>query len=126
MVSDLTSLPIANASLLDEGTAAAEAMTMFFNTLNRDHDHIQRAKFFVDDEVFPQTKDVLITRAAPIGIELVFGDYKTTSVDDSFFGAIVQYPNDKGSIEDYREFMHNAHSSGAYIAMATDLLALTL
>src|SRR6187401_23367 len=68
LVSDLTALPIANASLLDEATAAAEAMTMCFNTLNRDHDHIERGKFFVDNEVFPQTKDVLITRATPIGI----------------------------------------------------------
>ena len=102
MVSDLTGLPIANASLLDEATAAAEAMTMFFNLLNRNHDHIERAKFFVDNEIFPQTKDVLITRANPIGIELVFGDYKTTAIDKTFFGAIVQYPNDKGSIEDYR------------------------
>ena len=126
MVSDLTGLPIANASLLDEATAAAEAMTMFFNLLNRDHDHIERAKFFVDNEIFPQTKDVLITRAKPIGIELVFGDYKTASIDKSFFGAIVQYPNDKGSIEDYREFIHEVHSNNAFVVMATDLLALTL
>ncbi len=126
MVSDLTALPIANASLLDEATAAAEAMTMFFNLLNRDHDHIERAKFFVDEEIFPQTKDVLETRAKPIGIELVFGDYKTASIDKSFFGAIVQYPNDKGSVEDYREFIHEVHSSNAFVVMATDLLALTL
>src|SRR6201996_6601320 len=77
MVSDLTGLPLTNASLLDEGTAAAEAMTMFFNLKNRDHDHIERAKFFIDNEIFPQTKNVLITRAKPVGIELVFGDYKT-------------------------------------------------
>jgi glycine dehydrogenase len=126
MVSDLTGLPIANASLLDEATAAAEAMTMFFNMLNRDHDHIERAKFFVDNETFPQTKDVLITRAKPIGIELIFGNYKTASIDKSFFGAIVQYPNNKGSIEDYREFIHTAHSNNAFVVMATDLLALTL
>ncbi len=126
MVSDLTALPIANASLLDEATAAAEAMTMFFNLLNRDHDHIERAKFFVDHEIFPQTKDVLITRAKPIGVELIFGDYKTAAIDKSFFGAIVQYPNDKGSIEDYREFIHQVHSNNAFVAMATDLLALTL
>ncbi len=126
MVSDLTGLPVANASLLDEATAAAEAMTMFFNLLNRNHDHIERAKFFVDNEIFPQTKDVLITRANPIGIELVFGDYKTTSIDKSFFGAIVQYPNDKGSIEDYAEFIHEVHSNDALVVMATDLLALTL
>ena len=125
MVSDLTALPIANASLLDEATAAAEAMTMFFNTLNK-QDHIERPKFFVDREIFPQTKDVLVTRAIPVGIEIVEGDYKTASVDASYFGAIVQYPNDKGSIEDYRDFISKVHTAGAYVAMATDLLALTL
>ena len=76
MVSDLTGLPLANASLLDEATAAAEAMTMFFNFLNKT-ENITRPKFFVDEETFPQTKDVLITTASPVGIELVFGDYKT-------------------------------------------------
>jgi glycine dehydrogenase len=125
MVSDLTGLPIANASLLDEATAAAEAMTMFFNSLNK-QDHIERPKFFVDKEIFPQTKDVLLTRAIPVGIEIVEGDYKKAIIDSSYFGAIIQYPNDKGSIEDYREFIVRTHSSGAYVAMATDLLALTL
>ncbi|MGZ8517232.1 MAG: aminomethyl-transferring glycine dehydrogenase, partial [Chitinophagaceae bacterium] len=125
MVSDLTGLPIANASLLDEATAAAEAMTMFFNSLNK-QDHLERPKFFVDKELFPQTKDVLLTRATPVGIEIVEGDYKKALIDSSYFGAIVQYPNDKGSIENYREFIVKAHSSGAYVAMATDLLALTL
>ena len=125
MVSDLTGLPIANASLLDEATAAAEAMTMFFNSLNK-QDHIERPKFFVDKEIFPQTKDVLVTRAIPIGIEIVEGDYKKAAIDSSYFGAIVQYPNDKGSIEDYREFITKVHAAGAFVAMATDLLALTL
>ena len=125
MVSDLTGLPIANASLLDEATAAAEAMTMFFNTLNK-QDHIERPKFFVDREIFPQTKDVLVTRATPIGIEIVEGDYSTAELDGTFFGAIVQYPNDKGSIEDYRAFITKVHAAGAFVAMATDLLALTL
>ncbi len=125
MVSDLTALPIANASLLDEATAAAEAMTMFFNTLNK-QDHIERPRFFVDKEIFPQTKDVLITRAIPVGIEIVEGDYSTAQLDETFFGAIVQYPNDKGSIEDYRGFINKVHAAGAYVAMATDLLALTL
>src|SRR5215213_7277979 len=74
MVSDLTGLPIANASLLDEATAAAEAMTLFFNFLNK-ADHITRPKFFIDNEIFPQTKDVVITRAIPVGIEIVTGDY---------------------------------------------------
>lgn len=126
MVSDLTALPIANASLLDEATAAAEAMTMFFNALNRDHDHIVRPKFFVDEHTFPQTKDVLLTRATPVGIEIVFGDYTSQQIDESFFGALVQYPNDQGSVEDYRSFIDGVHKAGAYVAMATDLLALTL
>jgi len=126
MVSDLTALPIANASLLDEATAAAEAMGMFFNTLNKDHDHIERGKFFVDAEIFPQTLDVVITRAVPLGIEVVTGDYKTANIDSSYFGALVQYPNDKGSVEDYREFIQKVHAAGAYVAMCTDLLALTL
>lgn len=125
MISDLTGLPIANASLLDEATAAAEAMTMFFNSLNK-QDHIDRPRFFVDKETFPQTKDVLQTRALPIGIEIIEGDYKTAAIDETYFGALVQYPNDKGSIEDYRNFIQQVHDRGAYIVMATDLLALTL
>ncbi|RYY96455.1 MAG: glycine dehydrogenase (aminomethyl-transferring) [Chitinophagaceae bacterium] len=126
MVSDLTGLPLANASLLDEGTAAAEAMSMFFNMLNKDTHAITRPKFFVDEETFPQTKDVVLTRALPIGIEVVFGDYRNTEIDGSYFGALVQYPNDKGSVEDYRAFVESVHAAGAYVAMATDLLALTL
>ena len=125
MVSDLSGLPIANASLLDEATAAAEAMTMFFNFLNR-QDHIERRKFFVDTDLFPQTKDVLFTRAVPIGIEIIEGSYKNAAPDSSWFGAIVQYPNDKGSIEDYREFISKVHAAGGFVAMVTDLLALTL
>jgi glycine dehydrogenase len=126
MVSDLTALPIANASLLDEGTAAAEAMTMLFNHKNKDHDHITSPKFFVDEKLFPQTKDVLITRAKPVGIILVFGNYKNAKLDEQYFGAIVQYPNSEGSIEDYRQFISAAHSVNAQIVMATDLLSLTL
>ena len=126
MVSDLTGLPLANASLLDEGTAAAEAMTMFFNTLNRDHDHIVRPKFFIDKDSFPQTLDVVNTRALPVGIQVVIDDYRTVNIDEQFFGALVQYPNDKGAVTDYREFINKVHAAGAYVAMTTDLLALTL
>ncbi len=125
MVSDLTALPIANASLLDEATAAAEAMNMFFHHVNRT-DIIKAPKFFVDNEVFAQTKDVVITRATPIGIEIVFGDYKNSSIDETFFGALIQYPNNSGSVEDYRDFINTVHTNGGYVAMATDLLALTL
>jgi glycine dehydrogenase len=125
MVSDLTALPIANASLLDEATATAEAMSLFFHSLNK-AEHITRPKFFLDNEIFPQTKDVVITRAVPIGIEVITGDYKTAQLDESFFGALVQYPNNKGSVEDYRSFIQSVHNIGGYVAMATDLLALTL
>ncbi|MBP6686624.1 MAG: aminomethyl-transferring glycine dehydrogenase [Lacibacter sp.] len=125
MVSDLTGLPIANASLLDEATAAAEAMNMLFHHVNRT-DVINAPKFFVDEEVFPQTKDLLITRGTPLGIELVFGDYKTVVIDKTYFGALVQYPNNLGSTEDYREFIVQVQAVGGFVAMATDLLALTL
>ncbi|WP_341840894.1 aminomethyl-transferring glycine dehydrogenase [Chitinophaga caseinilytica] len=126
MVSDLTGLPIANASLLDESTAAAEAMTMFFNALNKDHEHITRGKFFVDERVMPQTKDVVLTRAMPLQIEVVFGNYETVAIDEQFFGALVQYPGAEGTVADYRSFIEKVHGAGAYVAMATDLLALTL
>jgi glycine dehydrogenase len=126
MVSELTGLPLANASLLDEGTAAAEAMLMFFNLKNKDHQHVDVSKFFVDSAIFRQTKDLLITRAEPLGIELVTGDYKKTKIDESYFGAIVQYPDANGSINEYRSFISDIHAAGAYVAMATDLLALCL
>lgn len=126
MVSDLTGLPIANASLLDEATAAAEAMAMLFNHKNKDHDQIQSPKFFIDENVYAQTKDVLITRAKPIGAELVFGDCKKIKLDESYFGALIQYPNKNGLIEDYRAFIATAHESNVMTVMATDLLALCL
>ena len=126
MVSDLTDLPIANASLLDEATAAAEAMTMFFNALNKDHDHITRGRFFVDENVFPQTKDVILTRANPLQIEVVFGDFAKADINADYFGALVQYPAADGTVADHREFINKVHAAGAYVAMATDLLALTL
>jgi len=125
MVSDLTALPIANASLLDEATAAAEAMTMLFHHVNR-AEQVTSPRFFIDNEVFPQTKDVVITRAQPLGIEIVFGDHKNAPIDGRFFGALVQYPNNLGAIEDYREFIARVHEAGGFVAMASDLLALTL
>jgi glycine dehydrogenase len=126
MVSDLCGLPVANASLLDEGTAAAEAMAMLLNHKNKNTDNITSPKFFVDENIFAQTKDVLITRATPINIDLVFGDYKTAVLDESYFGAIVQYPNSNGAVEDYRKFIDAAHAANAMVVMATDLLSLTL
>lgn len=125
LVADLTGLPLTNASLLDEATAAAEAMSMIFHHVNKT-DEIKQPKFFVDNNIFPQTKDVIVTRAQPIGIKPVFGDYATANIDDSYFGAIVQYPADNGSVEDHRSFIEKVHSVNGFVVMATDLLALTL
>jgi glycine dehydrogenase len=125
MVCDLTGLELANASLLDEATAAAEAMAMLFHHKNKS-EVISSPKFFVDQHIFEQTKQVLITRAAPIGIELVYGDYSHAALDETYFGAIVQYPNSKGSVEEYKTFIDKVHSINGYAVMATDLLALTL
>lgn len=126
MVSDLTGLPISNASLLDEGTAAAEAMSMFFHSANRDPHNAERHRFFIDNAVFQQTKDVVITRANPLNIEIVSGNFADTTIDNTFFGALVQYPDSNGSVADHRAFITNAHNAGCYVVMATDLLALTL
>ena len=125
MVSDLTGLPIANASLLDEGTAAAEAMAMLFNHKNK-ADKITAPKFFVDEKIFEQTKAVLLTRATPIQIELVYGNYQNAQLDETYFGAILQYPDSNGEIIDYRAFINEVHANNALVVMATDLLALTL
>lgn len=125
MVADLTGLPLSNASLLDEATAAAEAMAMLFHQVNKT-DTISKPVFFVDENIFPQTKQILITRAAPIGIELVFGNYKTFSAGQDCFGALIQYPADNGSVEEYSSFINQIHILGGYVVMATDLMALTL
>jgi len=125
MVADFTGLPIANASLLDEGTAAAEAMAMLYHQVNKSDDAI-RSKFFVDESVFPQTKAVLVTRALAIDIEIVFGHYDSIHINEDFFGALVQYPNNNGSIEDYSAFTDKAHQHGCYVVFATDLMALAL
>lgn len=125
LVADLTALPFANASLLDEATAAAEAMAMLFHHVNRT-DAVTKPKFFVDSAIFPQTLDVLLTRAEPIGIEIVSGEYKNAAIDHSYFGAIIQYPDNNGSIEDYSRFINAVHDVDGYVVMATDLLALTL
>lgn len=126
MISDLTALPVANASLLDEGTAAAEAMTMLFNHKNKNAEKIVAPKFFVDENIFTQTKEILITRAQPIGIEIVFGDFEKIELDENYFGAIVQYPNKKGAIYDYRSFIEQAHKVNTHVIVAADLLSLCL
>ncbi|MCW5908999.1 MAG: aminomethyl-transferring glycine dehydrogenase [Chitinophagales bacterium] len=124
MISDLTGLPIANASLLDEGTAAAEAMHMFWGLKNK-KDALHN-KFFVSDLCFPQTIDVIKTRATVLGIEVIVGDHKTVVLDKDFFGALLQYPAKNGSVEDYSAFVAKCKEVECYVCVAADILALTL
>ncbi len=122
MVAELTGLDIANASLLDEATAAAEAMTM----CRRGQKHGDGNRFFVSEQCHPQTIAVVQTRAEPLGIEVVVGDHRTYAFDGQTFGALVQYPDTEGTILDLADFVNGAHAAGALVVVATDLLALTL
>ena len=126
MVMDLTGMEIANASLLDEATAAAEAMTMFFHTRSKEQEKNKANKFFIADDCFPQTIDVLKTRANPLGIELIIGNAGLFKSDPAFFGALLQYPCGDGAIPDYSAFIKNAHSAGAKVVVAADLMSLVL
>ena len=126
MVSELTGMELANASLLDEGTAAGEAMLMLLNTRSRDQKKANALKFFVSNEVLPQTIDVLKTRANPLEIELVFGDHITFEFTEEFYGAIVQYPAKNGQIFDYTSFVKKATTVDAKVVVAADLLSLSL
>ncbi len=120
MVADLTGMEISNASLLDESTAAAEAMAMAHGIKG------QGTQFFVADNVHPQTLSLLRTRAEPLGIEIVTGSWCEAALDQSFFGALVQYPASDGKIDDYGDFAARVHAIGGTFVVATDLLALTL
>jgi glycine dehydrogenase len=126
MIMELTGMEIANASLLDESTAAAESMIMMFNARSRASVKAGANKFFVDDDIFPQTLDVITTRSRPLGIELVFGKYTGANFNESFFGSIVQYPTASGQIRDYRSFTDMAHSAGVLVGVAADLMSLAL
>ncbi|HMP77067.1 MAG TPA: aminomethyl-transferring glycine dehydrogenase [Kiritimatiellia bacterium] len=126
MVRDLTGMQVANASLLDEATAAAEAMAMLHRIQERKARHGVGNVFFVSDKVYPQTLDVLRSRAEPIGIELRVGSFRTAELDHSVFGALLQYPDSDGNVSDLRSFIQRAHEGGTLVAVATDLLALTL
>ena len=125
MVSDLTGLPIANASLLDEATAAAEAMTMFYAVYAKKNRKNPAHTFFVDHGVFPQTLEVLQTRANPLGIKIRVGDWQSANLED-VFGVLLQYPNNVGEVQDYQQFCESVHAQNAYVTVAADLLALTL
>ncbi len=130
MVSDLTGMEIANASLLDEATAAAEAMTMLHRVQGRRIDAMAASggppQFFVADSCFAQTIDVLRARAEPLGIALVIGDLKTAAFGDRVFGALVQTPDEAGRVHDLRDVIAAARHAGVLVAVGTDLLSLTL
>ncbi len=122
MITDLTGMEIANASLLDEGTAAAEAMFMQYSLRKNTSANI----FFVSKDLFPQTIDILRTRSAPYGIELLIGDHRTTALSESVFGAIVQYPAGDGSVFDYTNFAAMIHEKGIKLTVVADIMALSL
>lgn len=126
MVSDLTAMDLANASLLDEATAAAEAMSMVFSLRTGEQKKAGSKKFFVSDEILPQTLEVLKTRANPLGIELVVGDEVNVAYNSSFFGAIFQYPGKHGKITDLSLAVRKARSFNLKTIVAADLLSLTL
>ena len=126
MIASLTGFPLANCSMLDDATAAAEAMRMMFNLRSRNMAQSGYDKLFVDEDVFPQVLSVLQTRANPLGIKVVTGDWRKVNLSDRFFGAIVQYPAADGDIRDYSEFCANAHSNSVMVTAYCDLLALTL
>ncbi|GAB5604086.1 aminomethyl-transferring glycine dehydrogenase [Sideroxyarcus sp. TK5] len=126
MVMDLTGMEIANASLLDEATAAAEAMTMLHGLRSREDAAAGKNSFFVSHECFPQTIELLKTRAKPLGIELVIGDFKTVTLNDKLYGALLQYPTADGTVHDYADFVTRAKASGMSIAVAADILSLVL
>jgi glycine dehydrogenase len=124
VITDLTALAIANASMLDEGTAAAEAMMMCHRL--KEGDGSAHRSFFVSEHCHPQTVDIVQTRARPLGITVVVGDHHTFQPDTACFGVLVQYPDTTGSIHDFEAFFAAAHAAGAFTIVAADLLALTL
>ena len=125
MVIELTGMEIANASLLDEGTAAAEAMALLFDVRSRDQKKNNIHKFFVSEEILPQTLSVLQTRSAPIGVELVIGNHETFDFSSEFYGAILQYPGKFGQVYDYADFIAKAAANEIKVAVAADILSLT-
>jgi glycine dehydrogenase len=124
-VIELTGMEIANASLLDESTAAAEAMALLFDVRTRDQKKNNVCKFFVSEEILPQTLSVLQTRSAPIGVELVVGNHQEFDFSPDFYGAILQYPGKYGQVYDYADFIKTANTNEIKVAVAADILSLT-
>ena len=123
MICDLTKMEIANASLLDEGTAAAEAMIMMFNNRSKNQKSIDERKFFVDSNILPQTLSVLETRANPLNIELILGDIMNIS-ENEFFGCIIQYPGREGNLIDIDKLLSNIQNDDLKIILAVDLMLM--
>ena len=126
MIISLTGLPLANCSLLDEATAAAEAMRMMFELRPRNAVKEGKNVFFVDQNIFPQTLSVLQTRADALGFVIQIGDFQNTPLSNNCFGALVQYPAANGEINDYTTFCHQAHEQGVLVCAACDLLSLAV
>ena len=126
MISDLTGMPLSNASMLDDATAAGEMMLMFFRSRTREQQKNNVVKYFVAEGVFPHSIGVMKTNAAPQGIEIVVGKPDQVELDETFFGAMIQYPTYWGGVFDYREWVEKAHAKNIFVGVATDLLALTL
>ena len=126
MVVSLTGLPIANASLLDEGTAAAEAMILLYNSRSREAVKRGANVLLVSENLFPQTLDVIRTRSMPLGIEVRAGKCSEFAFSEKVFGVILQYPNQFGNVNNYRGLVKQAHDSGAAVAVAADLLSLVM
>lgn len=126
VVSDLTAMPLANCSLLDEATAGAEAATMMLGLRSRNQQKTDANVLFVDENIFPQTLAVIHTRAIPQGIKIKTGNYKELDFSPDIFGCILQYPNANGNVEDYHEFTEKAHAAGCKVSVATDILSLAL
>ncbi|MFT7082718.1 MAG: glycine dehydrogenase [Nonlabens sp.] len=126
MISDLTGMELSNASLLDESTAAAEAMTLLFSVRDRAQKKENVVKFFVDQDALPQTKELLKTRAIPLGIELVEGNPKEMDINDGYYAILLQYPGASGNIVDYSAFAKTCQENDIRIAVAADILSLAL
>ncbi|MDG2274539.1 MAG: aminomethyl-transferring glycine dehydrogenase [Flavobacteriaceae bacterium] len=124
MICDLTGMELANASLLDESTAAAEAMALLYDVRERAQKKANTHKFFVSEEILPQTLSVLKTRAIPIGVELVVGNHQEFNFSDEYYGAIVQYPGKYGQVYDYTDFIGKANANNIKVAVAADILSL--
>ena len=125
MVCDITKMEIANASLLDEGTSAAEAMIMMYNNRSKDQKSTNQNKFYVDSNIFPQTLAVLSTRAKPLDIELIVGDIKELN-EDEFFGCIIQYPGKDGKLEEIDNFLESINNENLKVIIAVDLMSIVL